>query len=329
MKEISSVSKAELRGKKAVRFLDKLTDAIVLVILVLLILVAGYAWYDSNSVHESADKSQFQMYKPTEEDTESYDELVAINPDVMGWLTLYGTEIDYPLVQSKTGNDEYLSLNAKKEVTASGSLFLDYRNAADFTDFNTLIYGHHMAGEVMFGGIDNFLEQEYFDSHEYGNLFYGGKDHGLQIVAVLEVDAYDNTIYNPALSSESSKQSYLSYIMEKATYSRDVNLGTSDHIVVMSTCSTDMTNGRSLLVGKILDEPVSDPFPEEEKNTGTGIDVYRLTQWLEKLPKWAWILILLIFILLIYLFSRLLGNRRSKKCKGALSEEEIEHEKQI
>ncbi|HPZ00630.1 MAG TPA: SrtB family sortase, partial [Clostridiales bacterium] len=106
------------KGRKVVRFLDKAVDSIVLVVLVLLILVAGYAYYDTHSVHQSADKSRFRMYKPTEEDTASFEELVAINPDVIGWLTLYDTGIDYPLVQSKVSNDEYLSLNAKREVTA-------------------------------------------------------------------------------------------------------------------------------------------------------------------------------------------------------------------
>ena len=300
----------DAKGKKVVRFLDKLVDFLVLVVLVLLILVAGYAYYDTNSVHQSADKSQFQMYKPTEENTETFEELVAINPDVMGWLTLYDTGIDYPLVQSKVSNDEYLSLNAKREVTASGSLFLDVRNKPDFSDFNTLVFGHHMSGGVMFGGIDKFAEQSFFDTHAYGNLFYGGKDHGLQILAFIEVDAYDNTIYTPGISTAEGKLSYLHYIKGKATYFRNVEILPEDHILVMSTCAPNATNGRTVLVAKILDYPVANPFPEDEKNTGTGIDVVKLTEWLKRCPKWLWMLLLLLFILLIYFVSRLLGNRR-------------------
>jgi sortase B len=311
---------AEWYGKKAVQALDRLIDILVLVVLVFLLLLAAYAYYDTHSVHQSADKSQFQMYKPIPQDTESFAELKAINPDVVGWLTLYGTEIDYPLVQSKVSNDEYLSLNAKREVTASGSLFLDYRNAADFTDFNTLIFGHHMTGGVMFGGLDAFAEQAYFDAHEYGNLFYDGTDHGLQVVAMLYVDAYDYTIFNPAISGESNRQAYLDYIAQKALCSRQVVLTTADHIVVMSTCSTDITNARLLLIGKILDEPVPDPTPEKQKNTGTGLDMSRLDIVFRHWPGWVWVLILFFLCLLVYSFLRLLGARRKKRGQ---TEEEI------
>ncbi len=324
MKDLSTISKTEMAGKRVVRSLSRFIDFLLLVLLVWLIIIAGYAWYDSNNVYESASKEEYIMYKPTEHHTETFDELVAINPDVLGWLTVYGTGIDYPLIKSEKSNDEYISTDVKKQTKASGSLFLDWRNKRDFSDFNTIIFGHHMEHSVMFGDIDKFGDKSYFDSHQYGDIFFSGKNHGLEIAAYMEVDAYDTTLYRPGVGTEQLKQDYLNYIKEHAKHYRDLGLTTNDHIVVMSTCSADITNGRFILIGKIVDSTFDNPYQEEEKvaNTGTGIDQSSFKSWLESLPKFVWILGLLLIILLIYLIERLVTDRYWRKQKTLDEEEE-------
>ena len=76
-------------------------------------------------------------------------------------LALDGTKVDYPLLQSQD-NVKYLDRNAFGDYTVSGSIFLDYRFNPNFTDFNTIIYGHSMASGAMFGEIQKFADQDFF-----------------------------------------------------------------------------------------------------------------------------------------------------------------------
>lgn len=174
---------------------------------VLLLLLAAftfgcYTLWDTNQIFEEAYASNYAAYKPeAQKDNLSYDELVRRNPDVLGWLSIYGTGIDYPLVQA-ADNDLYLNRNALGEVSMPGSLFLDYRNQRGFQDFNTIIYGHHMEKSAMFGDISKFSEQQYFEERRYGDIYYGNVHYGLEILAILQCSAFNNGIYNPAVEGE-------------------------------------------------------------------------------------------------------------------------------
>ena len=294
------------RGRNLVRSLNTLLDYIVLFLLILLLIFACYSLWDSKQVYRAADSEQFEMYKPKKEETYSFKELRTMNPDVLGWITLYGTRIDYPMVQAED-NDKYLSRDAKGGVSASGSLYLDYRCARDFSDFNTIIYGHHMAKHAMFGDLDEFMDKKYFDNHKYGNLFFNGRNHGFEIFAMDEVDAYDNYIYTVKAKD---KENYLSYIRSHAVNYRDIEVGPKDHIVLLSTCSTDITNGRYILVGRITDETFKDPSPQKKKDRGIGLKAEKLESRLHKLPVWAWILILVIILVLLKLDIKRLERRR-------------------
>ena len=169
---------------KAAVFLAKLGDRIISVIVGLLILVmllyGGYSLWDTAMLYRGAfTSSDLMKYKPadTEEGGPTLQELQKINPDVRGWLTVDDTHIDYPVVQGKT-DMEYVNKDVYGEFSLSGSIFMDSRNSADFSDNYTLIYGHHMANGAMFGDITSFVEQKYFDAHKTGRLYFpDGKSH--------------------------------------------------------------------------------------------------------------------------------------------------------
>lgn len=334
-----SQERKEGTGAKVARTLihsvDSVVDFLFIVLMVLLILLAVYAKWDSSQVYTAADPIQYLQYKPSPPVMVPFEELQKINPDVMGWLTVYDTNIDYPVVQSREGNDYYLDHNPKREVEASGSVFLDYRNDPYMHDFNTLIYGHHMAQHEMFGDIDLFLDEEFFNTHEYGNLIYNNQNHGLRFVAILQVDAYDNILYRPGLNNDESKLDYIKHIFEKALYIRGVDMngtenptvGTNqepinikDHLVLLSTCSADITNGRFVLVAERLDRTVSNPFPEEKHRINSGIDTTKLVYTIGKLSLTTWILILIILILIVVILLVYLKKQRIKKTLRKVNE---------
>ena len=255
----------------------------------LLILYGVYAFWDTRQVYDAASAQNYETYKPEKEDAVSFEKLQAQNPEVLGWLHVYGTKIDYPFAQAED-NSKYVNTDAMGEYALSGSLFLDCVNAPDFSNFNNIIYGHHMEKELMFGGLDRYEDETYFKEHEYGNLYYNGQDHGVHFFALVKADAYDNMIYNVRISGTLEKSEYLSYVQEQALYYRDLNISAEDEnvrILALSTCNSQTTNGRDVLIGMISDETYPDTFAEgeSEKQQGTA------RRLLEQIPFWWYVLL--------------------------------------
>ena len=255
--------KAKEHGKKAIRIVNNTVNFLVLIFIVLAVAFAGYALWDSKQISRAADKSNYEIYKPTAEDgRKSFEELQAINPEVMAWLTIYGTNIDYPVTQG-LDNMKYVNTNAEGRYSLSGSIFLDESNDKEFRDFNSILYGHHMEKDAMFGGIGNFSDSDMFDSHRYGNLYFSGKDHGIEFFAFIHTDAYNRSVFKPNVK-ESDRKSYLDGLFGQAMHKRDIGVTTEDHIVLLTTCSPSSTNGRDVLVGKISKETYENLFADSK-----------------------------------------------------------------
>ena len=118
---------------RAFRILDicnELLNWILMIILVILFCYGTYGIGDSYMLEENAMPEHYEIYRPTEEDYGDFDELKAQNSDVCGWITIYGTHVDYPIVQSED-NSTYLMRNPRGEYSLSGSIFMDYMNQKD------------------------------------------------------------------------------------------------------------------------------------------------------------------------------------------------------
>ena len=305
-------------NRRFVRALSRTVDNAVLLALLVILFIATYALYDTTRVNEEADPAKYSTYKPTtEEGQKSFEELRAMNPDVMGWLTIYGTSIDYPIVKAQKDNFEYLSKDVEKNWTTCGALYVDVHNQWNFQDFNTIIHGHHMADHKMFGDLDLFTEAAYFNEHQYANLYYDGQNHGVELFAILTIDAYNPIVHSTKLTTDEAKQEFLNRIQKDKLLSRNLDITMDDHLVTMTTCNLTETNGRFTLVGKILDHEVANPFPEEERTgSTTNIDLYNVFNSVLKLTVRQWILLLIALIILIWTLYRLekrrLVNRQKK-----------------
>lgn len=306
-------------NRRFVRTLSRTVDNAVLLALLVILFIATYALYDTTRVNEEADPAKYSTYKPTtEEGQKSFGELRAMNPDVMGWLTIYGTSIDYPIVKAQKDNFEYLSKDVEKNWTTCGALYVDVHNQWNFQDFNTIIHGHHMADHKMFGDLDLFTKTDYFNEHQYANLYYDGQNHGVELFAILTIDAYNPIVHSTSLTTDEAKQEFLNRIQKNKLLSRNLDITMDDHLVTMTTCNLTETNGRFTLVGKILDHEVANPFPEEERTGSTAnIDLYNVFNSVLKLTVKQWILILIALIILVWILYRLerrrLVNRQKKK----------------
>jgi len=286
-------------GRLMIRTANTVVDFMVLTVILLLIAVAVYAIWDSGQVYQAADAARYAPYKPSlQEDRVSFEELQDINPEVIGWLDVYGTSIDYPITQGDD-NAKYVNTNSFGDYSLSGAIFLDYLNSKNFNDFNSILYGHHMEKQTMFGELASFGSKSFFDSHRYGMLYYDHQDHGLEFFAFIKTDAYDNSIFAPRIEGEEARQAYLQNLFDKAVFTRDIEVTTEDHILVLTTCSTESTNGRDILAAKISDESFGNSFfAEETDKTNRQVSVDQQSSW-EDLPMWLKIMLPVIVLMLL------------------------------
>lgn len=231
-----------------IRFLDKAIGFFIITFFVLVFFGVVFFMTENRSLINEAGSNQYQIYKPSSDNTVPFAELQKINPDVIGWLTIYNTPVDYPVTHSDN-NSKYVNTSALGEFSLSGALFLDSRNNEHFTDTLSIIYGHNMTGNVMFGDFYMYENEEYFNSHLNGTIFFDGVYHEIHIFAFLTTNRYDGTVYDPGLKD---KDKWLQNIYEKSIHCRK-NIPENSRILMLSTCTTGDTNGRKILLATIGD----------------------------------------------------------------------------
>lgn len=306
----------EAKQKKYIKITRKISstlDYIILFASIALLVIGGYFLWDRKQVYEAASPEQFIMYKPTKDNKTSYETLTRLNPDVIGWIDIYGTKIDYPLVQARD-NWAYLNQTVSKEYSTGGSIFLDYRNRRDLTDFNHVIYGHHMAERKMFGDIDRFEQKDFFDKHRYGVIHRTDLPSlGVDFFAFVKTHGADTLVLTPALQESQKKQALISYVKKNAILQRPMHIGEGDRLVFLDTCDLSVTNGRYILVGKLTDKIPKNTFHEKiRKNPYIG--------WSKKVENIDWfgllIVLWLILVVIYWIYERYRKRKEEKRCIG-------------
>ncbi|EJA6848018.1 class B sortase [Clostridioides difficile] len=237
--------------KKSIRIADYIVNLIIVLSFLPILLYGVYAIWDSIHIYQQAESSLYETYRPASEDNMSFEALRKINPEVFGWITVKGTNIDYPLVQA-SNNSKYVNTDVKGNFSLAGSIFLDSRNQKNFVDMNNIIYGHNMEKKAMFGELKSFENKDFFEEHKYGELYYEDTWHRIEFFAFLHADAYDSIIYNIGLHGANDCKIYLEYLAGKAKQFRALSFQEEENFVALSTCTSTSTNGRGILVGRII-----------------------------------------------------------------------------
>ena len=176
---------------------EKILDRLVAIILILVMLFAGYSLWNSYMLFRGGFAGDDLLkYKPQiTEDGENPTlwDLMKINEDVVAWVTIDDTNIDHPVVQGED-NMEYVNKDVYKNFALSGAIFLDYRNNKEFKDPSSLLYGQHMDQGGMFGDVVLFEKKDYFDKHKTGTLFLPKETYRIEIFMVSKIDAYDSVV---------------------------------------------------------------------------------------------------------------------------------------
>lgn len=212
-------------------------------ILIVLVLVIGiYYAVDAFLIYRDADAGTVAVYKPTKTDPTAYKNL---SEDCVGWVAVYDSGIDYPIMQGKD-NSEYLNKDPYGAYSLSGSIFLDSRNDPKFKDAYSLVYGHHMEGDYMFGVLDDFEVEEYFDTHRRGELVVDGRFYNIETFAFARTDASEGAVFNPDIDTDRR-----AWAKANAQIYREPK---GDRIVALTTCKTPESTLRTIVFVSILGE---------------------------------------------------------------------------
>lgn len=231
----------EKREKRILHILDQ-TDNVInwtIRILIIPIFLCGiYIIADTIGVYANAGPENVRKYKPENINAET---LKAISGNCVAWLEIEDTKIDYPVMQGDD-NTEYLNRDPYGNYSLSGSIFMDYRNASDFSDEYSLIYGHHMTAGLMFGAFDNYTDEKYFRKHRKGKLTVGDKQYRLYVYAFFRCDTSDDEVFDTFCTQEER----LAFFRKKAWFTNGSPEG--KRIVALTTCKTPGATDRSVLM---------------------------------------------------------------------------------
>lgn len=219
-------------------------DGLLLVGFFLLILVSGYCLYDSLYVYtHTLDATEISQYKPTGSGGDTVTS--PITDEMVGWITLDGTDIDYPVMQGED-NSEFLNKDPYGKFSLSGSIFLDSRNSPAFDDEYAIIYGHHMAYGKMFGALDRYLDEDYARSHASGTLLIGkvgAESRELAVFAVAQASAKEQALFHPGPAEKVTR--YL------AAHDALVFHEPTGRVVALTTCAESSVDARILVFCEI------------------------------------------------------------------------------
>ena len=163
------------------------------------------------------------------------------NPDIAGWIIMDGTHINHPVLQGRD-NFEYLSKDPDGEFYQGGSIFLDAGNSADFSDRYIIIHGHNMTRGAMFSDVTEYLDGEFFSTHDTGELITPGGTYLLTVAGAKVTDAYEGGVYYTGPDAGRPLD-----LMNDCVQKRQVEFADEDKLVVLSTCSGDMSNRRAVV----------------------------------------------------------------------------------
>lgn len=195
---------------------------------------------------------------------ENYQKLLTINSDTVGWLTVKGTKIDYPVVKT-SDNSYYLKRNFNREKDYNGWVFMDYRNNAKSLDSNTIIYAHNRYySGVMFGTLNNVTKNNWRNNPDNLYITFNSMYEQMtwKVFSIYNIEVTSDYLYTNFNTNE-EYQKFINLIKDRSNFKFDTEVTTQDKILTLSTC---LDNNRRLVVHAVLQKETKNQEIEETKN---------------------------------------------------------------
>lgn len=250
------------KKRKLTKFGRILSDIVIVVCLI----IAGFSgWNLYKELHEYQEsKETYEKLTPevvienpdtNEVDTAplfDWEKLKGINGDFVGWIRLDDSTVDYPFVQG-TDNEYYLRHLFDGTYNNSGCVFMDVNNNRDFSDKNTILYAHNMKNGTMFASIEKYKDASYYDGHKVIHIYTEAATYDVYPVAGIVTDGQDDYV-RTSFNDDNDFMSYVNRFVSSSTFTSEQSIESTDRIVMLSTCNYDRSDGRYVLIGKLVQE---------------------------------------------------------------------------
>lgn len=176
--------------------------------------------------------------------------LQAVNEEIVAWIYIPNTKIDYPVVQGED-NDYYLTRGASNEENRAGAIFMDYRNNADFSDPNTLIYGHRMNDGSMFADLHQFEDEAFLQENR--NIYLYLPDGRVLVYDIFGAGVVNDgdDAYTISFADDAAFEEYLTKMKNRSASSFEMELSPQDRIITLSTCVRGQETSRYIVQAKL------------------------------------------------------------------------------
>lgn len=228
----------------------------VLIVLLSVIFFASACLVGRYVLQSFQNQRDFQRLREEKSKSRNLKALWKQNPDLVGWITIAGTEIDYPVTQTKEDPEFYLRRNFQKEYSLAGTPFLDAVSDMELPTANWLLYGHNMRDGSMFHDLLKYTEETFYRKHptiSFETVRDGMGTYEIIAVFYAEVDTEGFRYYDYA--GMTTPEDYITYVQEVKTASRYDTGKTAvygEQLLTLSTCSYHVPGkkGRFVVVAK-------------------------------------------------------------------------------
>ena len=213
---------------------------------------------------ENTEDAEYGENTPTTEATEpapteapwsypvvDFESLLQLNTDVIGWIYIPDTKVNYPIVQGED-NRHYVSTMVNGNDNAAGSIFMDYRNRPDFSDRNTVIYGHNMRNGSMFADITKYKNPDYLAEHPTGMIMMPDGNFRFEVLAATVADL-SQAYWQVEFAGDEDFHLWLTSVVADADVTAGIVPEKDDRVVVLSTCSYEFSDARYVLVCRVME----------------------------------------------------------------------------
>lgn len=240
-----------MQGKHSKYRNKKIIVNIILIIFIVVAIISGIVilkWVKENKeskkiieeisskvvvteIAEDEEQSVQEKYKV------DFNSLKQINADTVSWIKIEGTEIEYPVVKAKD-NSYYLNRSFNKTNNSAGWIFMDYRNSANGTDKNIVIYGHNRKDGSMFGTLKYVFEEEWYNNEKNKYITYITENEycTYEIFSAYRIEAEDYYITTNFKSNTEFEQ-FIKKIKSRSFKKFGIEVSANDQILTLSTCS--------------------------------------------------------------------------------------------
>lgn len=178
------------------------------------------------------------------------------NPEMIGWLNIIDTNVNYPVMQKKNNNEYYLTHSFDNMQDKNGCIFMDYRSNYESPTTNTIIYGHDTSTGLMFGDLKKFLKKDFYEAHtkiEF-NTLYERREYQIVAIGLSQVAYKDEKKYRyyNFIEARTKKDwdDFYNSINSQNIYGNSIDIDVDDQLLTLSTCNSYMKDGRLFLVAK-------------------------------------------------------------------------------